>query len=283
MYKRYGFFVSILVVLWLLLEWKVVASINDNSANMKVLSLPEEDSCTTQIYRQFASSTNLGIVEIDSSTGNILNSFTAPLNQGVSDGLTFDGTNLYYLSGSWDPNTLYSLNPTTGAVEETYPLPSSNFRNGLAYLNGLIYILEWSVLNQDITVFDPNTGTVVDTLDIDGANPGAPLISGGLAGITNPDALLVTTSLTNEVLEINPSTGVITNQFEHNRNGALGVATANGQIYLGANTSPTLEIYDRSGFLQNSITIPSSIGIQSLGGDNITSTFCRVYLPTIIK
>lgn len=274
---------SLFILFWLLLQKIVVASVDNSVSDLQTVFLPQQATCNSKIYRLFATSTNLGIIEINSDTGSILNSFTAPLNQGVSDGLAFDGTNLYYLSGSWDPNTLYALNPTTGAIEGTYNLPSSSFRTALAHLNGLIYILDWSVLTQDITVFDPSSGTVINTLDINGVNPGAPLIYGGLAGITNPDALLVTTTFTNEILELNPTTGLITNRFAHNRNGTLGVATANGQIYLGANTSSIIQIYNRSGGLQGSITVPNSIGIQSLGGDNIASTICRVYLPIVIK
>jgi outer membrane protein assembly factor BamB len=92
--------------------------------------------------RLFATSTSLGIAEINPIGGNVIRSFPAPLNQGVADGLAFDGTDLYYLSGSWDPNTLYVLNPTTGVVVRTYTLPSGSLRNGLAYMNGLIYIPE---------------------------------------------------------------------------------------------------------------------------------------------
>jgi hypothetical protein len=238
-----------------------------------VVAVAAEEAPALQQHRLFATSANLGIVEINPGTGAILNSFSAPVNQGVSDGLAFDGQTLYYLSGSWDSNTLYALNPNTGATVVTYTLPASAFRNGLATLNGLVYILDWSVLTQDITIFDPQSETVVGTLDIDGTNPGAPLISGGLAGIKYPDALLVTTSSTNELLEIDPTTGAITNQFAHSQgNGTLGAAAVNGQIYLGSNTSDTLSIYDRSGNLQGSVTIPGSVGVQSLGGDDAGTT-----------
>ena len=223
-----------------------------------------------QPHRLFATSAVLGIVEIDPGTGAVLNTFAAPVNQGVSDGLAFDGTTLYYLSGSIDSNTLYALNPNTGAVKATYSLPDSAFRNGLATLNGLVYILDWSILTQDITIFDPGSGTVVGTLDIDGVNPGAPLISGGLAGITRPDALLVTTNTTNEVLEINPQTGAITRQWAHSQgNGTLGAAAVNGRVYLGSNTSATLSIYERDGTPAGTVTVDGPGGIQSLGGDDV--------------
>ena len=260
---RYG--VSILIGIILLAGTGVPT--NEAFAADSSWPMAEGASLALQSHRLFATSVGLGIIEINPDTGAVLNSFTAPANQGVSDGLAFDGTNLYFLNGISVSDTLYVLNPDTGSVVTTHSLSPSSFRNGLAYLNGLIYILEWSVLSQDIIVLDPSSGTVVKTLDIDGVNPEAPLISGGLASITNPDALLVTTSQTQEVLEIDPATGVITNRFTHNRSGTLGAATIDGQIYLGANTSATIDIFDRSGNTQGAITVPGSIGIQSLGGD----------------
>ena len=264
MFIRSG--IRVLVLTALLLATGAV--FNATLAINNVSSSPQARSANMQAHRLFATSANLGIVEIDHSTGAVLRTFAAPVNAGVGDGLAFDGTYLYYLSGSWAPSTLYTLNPTTGSVVMTHTLPAGSFRNGLAYLNGLIYILDWGVLTQDIIVFDPRSGGVVNTLDINGANPGAPLISGGLAGITDPDALLVTTSQTNEVLEINPTTGVIANRFTHGRSGTLGAAVADGLIYLGANTSSVIQMFARNGDPRGSITVTGSIGIQSLGGDD---------------
>ncbi len=237
------------------------------------LSLPTFAARPAAGQRLFATSANLGIVEINPATGAILNHFAAPLNQGVSDGLAFDGAYLYYISGSWDPDTLYKLDPADGRVVKTYALPDSGFRNGLAYLNGLIYILDWSVLTQDITAFDPIAGKVVGKVDVDRANPGAPQIGGGLAGITNPDGLLVTTSDTKELLEVDPQSGKIVRQFSHGRGGTLGVAVVDGRIYLGANTSADLQIFRRDGTPQGTITIPKSIGVQSLGGDDRSAPY----------
>lgn len=236
-----------------------------------VSSLPANGPGTAE-QRLFGTSAGLGIVEINPATGVIIHSFATPLRQGVADGLTFDGVYLYYLSGSWDPNTLYVLNPSTGGVEKTYTLPPNSFRNGLAYLNGLIYILEWGALSQNIAVFNPQSGTVVGVLDIDGANPGAPLISGGLAGITGPDALMVTTASTKELLEINPTTGKITNRFVHNQLGTAGAAVVAGRIYLAPNAGSAIQIFLRNGTSQGSITIPGAIGFQSLGGDDTLGT-----------
>ena len=268
MIRRNGTLVLLVMLLMVVVAGSVVAA----SGTFEAGFLPGRTSLASQPHRLFATSANLGIIEIDPDTGAILNTFSAPVQQSVSDGLAFDGTTLYYLSGNWAPNTLYALNPDTGAVETTYTLPDSAFRDGLAYLNGMIYILDWSVLTQQLTIFDPDSGSVIGVLDIDAANPDPPSIKGGLAGITAPDALLVTASdLDDEVLEIDPNTGLITHRFTHSQgSGVEGAAVVNGQIYLGANTSSDLTIYLRDGTPQGSITIPGSIGIQSLGGDDTT-------------
>ena len=242
------------------------------AAIVVALSAPAEVSQASRPNRLFATSASLGIVEIDPASGAVLHAFAAPENLGTADGLAFDGTTLYYLSGSWDSNTLYALDPDSGTVVVSYTLPASAFRNGLAALNGKVYILDYSVLTQDISIFDPVSGSIVGSLDIDGTNPGAPRIGGGLAGIREPDALLVTTSEPGgpyELLEIDAATGQITGRFEHGLgSGVAGVGVLNGQIYLGRNTGGSLSVYDRDGTLRRTLAVPGSIGFQSLGGDD---------------
>jgi len=239
---------------------------------VSALPFPAEVTVLARPDRLFATSANQGIVEIDPADGAVLNVFPAPENQGVSDGLAFDGTTLYYLSGSWDANTLYALDPDSGTVIDSYTLPPSGFRNGLAAMDGKVYILEHSVLAQDVRIFDPATGTTVGILDIDGTNPNAPLIGGGLAAIHAPDGLLVSTnepSGPHEILEIDAGSGEITGRCEHGRGpGVLGVAVIRGEIYLGLNTDDTLTVYGRDGSLRRPVTAPGSVGFQSLGGDD---------------
>ncbi len=113
---------------------------------------------------------------------------------------------------------------------------------------------------------------MVGSLDVDGANPGAPRIGGGLAAIREPAALLVTTNPTSapyELLEIDPLTGQIAARFEHGLgSGVLGVAVHSGQIYLGRNTGGSLNVYSRDGSLLRTVTVPGAVGFQSLGGDD---------------
>lgn len=187
-------------------------------------------ACAAPQTRLFATAANLGIVEIDPVKGTILNTFHPPSQQGVADGLTYDGSRLFYLNGSRESDLLYELDPATGTTLGTTSLPESSFRNGLAALRGSINILDWSAITQDISVWDTARGRIARTLDIDGANPEAPLIAGGLAAISGHDALLVTTAQTGEVLEVNPTSGRITRRFAHGMQGVLGIAVIDDQI-----------------------------------------------------
>lgn len=222
-----------------------------------------------------------GILEIDPATGGVLNAFDPPVAQGPGDGLAFDGSYLYYLSGTpADRDKLFVLNADTGEEVTMYTLPDiafSMFGQGLTHLDGLIYILDWSAVNQDIVVFDPATGTVVDTIDFDAANPDAPMIGGALGTIRDPDALLVSTfdsSGPHKVLEIDPKTGSINHEFDHGLGyeEALGLASLGGNIYVADHTAPGVPfrdqilIFSRDGTRIGEITVPDALGLQSLAG-----------------
>ena len=148
------------------------------------------------------------IVELDPATAAEMNRFDAPPVSGGPDGLAFNGSSLFFLNGS---ATLWELNPDTGAVLDFDLLTvGSGGYDGLAALGGRVYILDyvWS----DLLQFDPVSDTVTSVLDIDGLNPGVTNLVGGLAGITGPDALIVTEG-PSTVLEIDPVSGFVSNSF----------------------------------------------------------------------
>jgi VCBS repeat-containing protein len=221
------------------------------------------------------------LVEIEPLTGAELNRFAAPAppSQGP-DGLAFDGSSLWFLSGlarrtpyeGAEPNaldestlasTLYQMDPDTGSViSSTLISTGTGDYDGLAALNGLIYILDY--LASDIHVFDPGSGTVVATLDIDGLNGVS--IKGGLSGIHGPDALLATNGL-DSVYEIDPATGLVTGSFatpdlEFN----AGLAVLGGQVYLGSYWFPHYTVVDRTGTLLRVVDLPYQL--SALGGDD---------------
>ncbi|HID23621.1 MAG TPA: hypothetical protein EYP14_14660, partial [Planctomycetaceae bacterium] len=210
------------------------------------------------------------IVEIDPATGSELNRFAAPEPvSSSSDGLAFDGSTLYFINGV-GTDTLYEIDPATGSVVDSTPITvGSGSYDGLAVLNGLVYILD--LANNDILVFDPVTDTVINILDVDGTNPGVTL-AGGIAGITGPDRIVATQAAGLMVHEIDPTTGSVTSSFSPTTATAgsyLGAAVVDGEIYLGAVTSRAIDVFSRDGAYQRSVT--TAIGSSALGGDDVTS------------
>lgn len=206
------------------------------------------------------------IVELDPLTGSELNRFTPPEPPtGGPDGLAFDGESLWFINEVG--TTLYKLNPDTGAEIASKPITAgTGFFDGLAALGGLIYIMDYDA--SDILVFNPTTQTVIDTLDIDVIN-GVSII-GGLAGITGPDALIVTDG-SSTVYEINPATGLVMNSFREDFFFDAGVAVLDGQLYLGSlGSDDEFKVHSRNGLHLRSVNLPYPI--SALGGDDVTSS-----------
>ncbi|HAA62705.1 MAG TPA: hypothetical protein DCE39_17405, partial [Planctomycetaceae bacterium] len=206
-----------------------------------------------------------------------------PLPPGESSAglgaLAYDGTNdvVFYMNGTRD--VLYELDPDTGAILDEDPISSATMINipgpgdydGLAVLNGLVYILDVtadSVPGQaedqnadppipqildapEILVFDPVTDMVVDYLNLTGtgegtkpaANPPGTFseITGGLAAIDpgGNSSLLVVDQSGDTVHEIDPVTGTATASFSPGGSVGTydGVGAFGGRVFLGTGLS----------------------------------------------
>jgi autotransporter-associated beta strand protein len=210
------------------------------------------------------------IDELDPTDGAVINHFTAPEPvSGGPDGLAFDGTSLFYING-FGTRDLWQLNPDTGAViNSTLITAGSGNYDGLAALDGKIYIQDYTA--DSILEFDPLTHTVTRTLNIGALNPGSPEIVGGLSGIRAPDALIATANF-QTVLEIDPATGLITHSFTPSLGGEYyGVACLDDQIYLGAGPGGNrIDVFTRDGTWLRTMSLPS--GVSALGGDDTGGT-----------
>ncbi|MEM9415465.1 MAG: PEP-CTERM sorting domain-containing protein [Planctomycetota bacterium] len=229
-----------------------------------------------------------GIFELDPTTGTIINTLNQPPGSAL-DGLAFDGESLWYIGAA--PDTLYRLDPTTGDTLDTFALPpdpdapgdpvniengNSSIRGALAYLNGMIYITQWDRPVQDIEVFDPTVGEVVRTIDFDTINPGARLFgNSGLAAISGPDQLIVSTALSQQLYFVNPITGVIEQTLDHNQFGVLGIAVVGDELYLGSDQLgsvddgvETVHVYNRQGEQLRFFNFDNATNIYSLAGDH---------------
>jgi subtilisin-like proprotein convertase family protein len=223
-------------------------------------------------YRMFVKDNDLineVIQEIDYLTGAVLNTFPMPvIDNSTNTGLAFDGTFLWVLAGSSGNDNIYQMDPDTGAILDTHPLTGNQGWDGLAALNGLLYVLD-DFIDDRITVYNPVQRRVVNTLNIGAIND--IFISGGLAAITGPDRLYVTSTFGSTMYEINPTSGVVTNEWSHGLGFAAGVATANNQIYVGRFSGfngQDLRVFDRQGAFQRSVRLTSN-GVDALGGDNV--------------
>ncbi|NEQ39487.1 MAG: DUF4347 domain-containing protein, partial [Okeania sp. SIO3I5] len=208
------------------------------------------------------------IVELNPLTGAEINSFSAPdtFSPGPQ-GLAFDGNSLFFVENNGSSTELWELNPDTGGVRDNDPISDSGGFDGLAVLEGKIYILDTQ--DGDIIEFDPVTDQITNTLDIDGNNIGVSL-SGGLAGITGPNALLATNSNSGNLVEINPDTGIVTNSFIIPGIPFInnGVAVVDNEIYVSDNsTSPPIGVFNRAGVFQRDINLNYSV--SALAGDNV--------------
>jgi VCBS repeat-containing protein len=216
------------------------------------------------------------IQELDPVTGAVVRSFPPPntssFTTGDNIGLAFDGNSLFYLRFAGSPPTLFELDPDTGAVRDADIVPvSSNLIDGLAALNGKVYLSDAG--NNRIHVFDPVTDTIVSTLLVNAD------LHGGLAGITAPDRLVATTSVTGaatRVVEIDPATGRITSSFFTGANGgtpipnfaARGLAVADGELHIARlDSGLRTDVYTRGG--QYLRTVVSPILVLALGGDDL--------------
>ncbi|RMG34373.1 MAG: hypothetical protein D6725_14425 [Planctomycetota bacterium] len=214
----------------------------------------------------------MSIVEISPVTGQEVRRIPSPkrIDRGAN-ALAFDGTSLWYLN-SFGADVLYQLNPNNGLVINATDITvGSGEFHGLAAIGGKVYILDAGF--NDILEFDPASGTITNTLDIDGTNSGVTDFVGGLAAIRNPDRLIATPNNGTMVVEIDPATGQVTGSFDPRSSGnetsyfAGGVV--DGTILLGAGTRPQLEAFTRNGTFLGEVNLP--FRVSAIGADDVGS------------
>ncbi|HVK17593.1 MAG TPA: S8 family serine peptidase [Fimbriiglobus sp.] len=199
------------------------------------------------------------ILELDPATGAIIHAIPSPIPVGGGpDGLAFDGSSLF-LVNSFVSDQLWELDPDTGAVRDVDSLGSPGFLDGVAVLNGLVYVTN-SDTNQ-ILVFDPASDAVTRIMNF-GIDLG-----GGLAAAVGPDALVATVGF-GSVVEIDPTTGSVLGSFTPAFGPLLGVAVVDGEVYLGGFFGG-IAVYTRAGAFQRFTPVP--FGITALGGDDVGS------------
>ena len=222
------------------------------------------------------------IVELDPANGLELNRFATPDGSSYGGLLAYDGASLFYLN----QNELWQLNPATGAVLRSDQIEVGGGFQGMAALDGELYLL--SSNNQSVVEFDPHMrlATQVLTLSWPSLNEepmfGSGSQGGDLTAITSPDELLATGGWADPtsgqweggVLQIDPATGVVSPLFAYPaavHPNPQSLAVVEGSIYAGVNWGTSgmaapLYVFSRSGTLEQ--TIPLSYGVECVGGDD---------------
>ena len=212
-------------------------------------------------------------------TGPSINAPGSPFNNPFGLNLAFDGTNLYYNNGDEEgDNTIYELNPTTGAVLASGVPAGVPLLTGLAYFNGELYGVTAFV--SDIYEINPATFQLVATIPTNVDNN----ILVGIAGDPDRGVLWAVAepplgTIGGEIFEIDPTTGNVIAQANDNIQGLneQDIAYASGMLIVSATngfsadgSTNILAEYDPTSlaFVQE-VSVPVTGEVSGLGGDGL--------------
>ncbi|MFM7057242.1 MAG: S8 family serine peptidase [Planctomycetota bacterium] len=221
------------------------------------------------------------IYELDPTTGAVLKTFASPATGSTMAGMAFDGQYIWYIVDN--NNTLYKVDADTGVTVDTFftGTTTNGSYEGLAWLNGLIYLLDPFITNE-IVEFNPVLRAVtrrlpVGQLNVSPGQGGNLNLSGGLTANPSRNSLLVSSTFNNEVYEIDPVSGL----FLRKPNGdprffvagfqAQGMATVGDRLYMSepSGNNKRIFIYDFDGNQQGSIPSPFFFSMFGLGSDGV--------------
>lgn len=101
------------------------------------------------------------IDKIDPATGQVLHSIPAPGN-GNDSGLTWAEGSLWV--GQYRDRKIHQIDPATGAIRRT--IESNSFVTGVTWVDGELWHGTWEGDASDIRRIDPQTGAVLERLDM---------------------------------------------------------------------------------------------------------------------
>ncbi len=218
------------------------------------------------------------VYELDPTTGNSIRNFKTPASGGGSAGAAFDGKYIWFIVDD-TTNNLYKIDADTGTVVDTFFVGSTSNTGfeGLAYMNGLIYLLD-GFIKDDIVVYDPVLRTIVNVLDVDGINGGFGLdLTGGLAPNPARNSLYVSSTFSDQIFEISAKSGLVLSKpdgsyrtWSSGEYWEGGLATLRNELYVGATAGGNkIRVFDLDGNYKRTIDQPFFFGLESLGGDGI--------------
>ena len=103
------------------------------------------------------------IDKIDPATGDVLASIPAP-GGGADSGLTWAEGSLWV--GQYRDRKIHQIDPATGAIRRT--IESNRFVTGVTWVDGELWHGTWEGDESDIRRIDPQSGKVLERLDMPG-------------------------------------------------------------------------------------------------------------------
>ncbi len=211
---------------------------------------------------------------INNQTGQFTSTFqspTTPLTNPFGFNMAFDGTNLWFNDGAFfGSNTIFKLDPTTGAVRGSFAAPSSF--TGLAYLNGSLWGIDTNAVVYQI---DPSTGNLISSFSL-------PFdYYTGLAGDPSRGVLWAV-SQSHTLYEINPASQTIIKSAPDGLNlNEQDLGYYNNELYVSETNGPGAN--DIAVFNANTLTetrdLPMNVStyIAGLGADGYALTPSNYY------
>ncbi|NNE68926.1 MAG: tandem-95 repeat protein [Rhodothermales bacterium] len=213
------------------------------------------------------------ITAIDPNTGAVARRFLAPVatvppgtptTLGGPEGLAFDGSDLYYISGDHPvfAYTVFRVEACTGGIVDmiavswpTAPAGVDDTVDALAYgeWGGNNTLFGLRPATNEIFAIDPTTGSVGSTITLGG------MAIGGMGFSTPEQSLFVSdfNASPNVIHEVDPGSGSIINTFNSSGSDVLGVDFFENRLFVATDDgSGLIEELDLSGSVLNSFPAP---------------------------
>lgn len=101
------------------------------------------------------------IDKIDPATGEVLHTIPAP-GHGADSGLTWAEGSLWV--GQYRDRKIHQIDPATGAIQRT--IESNRFVTGVTWVDGELWHGTWEGEESDIRRIDPQSGAVLERLEM---------------------------------------------------------------------------------------------------------------------
>ena len=188
----------------------------------------------------------------------ILREYGPFLDAGQVNGVTFDGSHVWFASG----DRLNALDPAEGTITRSIEVAA---HAGTAFDGKHLY----QIGEDRIQKIDPETGIVIASIPAPG--------NGGDSGLAWAEGMLwVGQHRGRKIHQIDPETGTIIRTIESNRV-VTGVTWTDGELWHGTwegDESDIRRIDPETGRVLEKLDMPAGIGVSGLESDGGDTFFC---------